>query len=69
MEFQVVISSNIRGIAYNKDTQELFVDFTSGSKYKYSGVPQEDYDDFLSAPSKGSFFHDNIRDTYPSTQV
>lgn len=69
MEYQAVVSSNILGIAYDEPTQALYVEFTSGGKYKYSGVPQTEYEDFMAAGSKGSYLAQNIKDVYPATRV
>lgn len=69
MEFTAVASSNINGIAYKEASQELFVEFKGGSRYRYDGVDQDTYDDFMSSPSKGSFFAENIKDAYPTTRV
>jgi hypothetical protein len=57
----------IRQIRYDPASQELCVQFTSdGSVYIYSGVPEDEADSFGSAASVGSYFHDNIKDTYAS---
>ena len=69
VEYKAVTSSNIQGIGYDPTTKELFVEFKGRSRYKYSGVQQEDYEDFMSAPSKGSYFADNIKDAYPCQRV
>ena len=69
MEFVSVLSSNIQGINYDKVAQVLTVEFKSGSRYAYRGVPEEVYDDFLEAGSKGSFFANSIKDSYPYTRV
>lgn len=68
-EFKAVVSSNILGIAYDEDTEELQVEFTNGGIYKYSGVPQETYDDFLSAGSPGGFFASEVKGSYPYSRV
>ena len=37
--------------------------------YRYRGVPQDVYEDFREAPSKGAFFNQHIKDAYPWEQV
>ena len=37
--------------------------------YRYRGVPQDVYEDFRQAPSKGAFFNQHIKDAYPWEQV
>lgn len=61
---QPVSSSNITSVGYDPDTQTLEVQFTSGGRYQYFDVPQEDYDSFIASPSKGQFFADNIKNSY-----
>lgn len=69
MEFISVSSSNIRGVNYDRDRQVLTVEFTSGSKYAYKGVGPETYDDFITAPSPGTFFADNVKGIYEYNRV
>lgn len=59
-----VKSSNIRAIDYAPDQRRLTVEFDSGSRYAYAGVDPSVYDAFLSAPSKGAFFHGHIKGRY-----
>jgi hypothetical protein len=56
-----VDSSNIEGIGYDDDRQELHVWFLSGSYYIYSEVPRQIFDDFTNAPSKGSFLNREVK--------
>jgi len=64
-----VDSSMIREVEYEKSARELVITFMSGKTYVYCDVPAAVYRDLLKAASKGSFFLDNIKDTYPSAQV
>lgn len=59
-----VTSLAIRRIGYDKALSELSVTFARGQIYVYYNVPERIYFDFLSAPSKGTFFQQNIRDRY-----
>lgn len=60
-----VNSSAISRIEYDDNTSTLRIWFVeSGGPYDYRRVPRTLYDRFLSAPSKGSFFNDYIRDQY-----
>lgn len=69
MEYTAVASSNINGVAYAEEAQQLFVEFKGGSRYRYDGVSPEDYQDFMDAPSKGAYFAANIKDSYPYVRV
>lgn len=64
-----VRSSNIRLVGYDPQASLLEVEFHSGGVYRYSGVPEHIYRAFMRAPSKGAYFHDHIKDTYPCRQV
>jgi hypothetical protein len=64
-----VESSVIRWIEYDEDEHALFITFTSGLTYRYERFPQIEYDALLSAPSKGEFFNQRIKDSYAFDQV
>jgi hypothetical protein len=64
-----VVSSSIASIAFEVDTETLEVQFVTGSVYRYRGVEEQVYEKFLAAPSKGSFFNEHIKDTYPCERV
>lgn len=62
-----VESSQLSAIGYVPATQNLFIRFNSktegklGSLYRYDNVTQEQYDAFVAAESKGSWFGANIK--------
>lgn len=56
----VTNSSNIISAGYSATTKILEVEFQSGKVYQYLGVPEKVYQDFMTAESKGEYFHDNI---------
>lgn len=64
-----VRSSNICTVGYDQGTKTLELEFHSGAVYKYSGVTETVYQGFMDAASKGTYFHDHIRDRYPCTRV
>jgi hypothetical protein len=54
---QPVTSSQIASVGYNPDTRKLRVEFNhKGSLYEYDDIPQEIFDQLVSAPSVGSYF-------------
>ena len=59
-----VVSSAIRSVDYDAESETLFVRFTSGKRYAYLDVPAAVYEAFLAAESKGGFFADEIRGAY-----
>jgi len=47
----------------------LKVTFVNGREYLYEGVTPTIYEQFLLAPSKGKYFHENINGRYNFTRV
>jgi len=69
MKLVNVESSMIGAVGYEPETQELEVAFNNGRVYRYSEVPQEEYEELLSCESKGQYMRANIIDVYPYYQV
>lgn len=70
MEYISVVSSNLLAIGYEGDTATLGVQFKNGTEYHYFGVPQESFDAFLAAGSKGTYLDQNIKKAgYPCSRV
>ena len=65
MVMKIVASSNIYGVDYNPETEDLVVHFKNGSAYKFAHVPADIADDLVSASSVGKYFNANIRNEYP----
>lgn len=63
-----VVSSVIRSVDHDGESG-LFVTFASGQTYVYDGVPHALYDELLRAPSKGTFFNEEIRGVFPFWRV
>ena len=68
MERTPVISSNIVSIGYDPEIQTLEIEFKNGSVYQYSGVPSDEFDSFMSADSRGTYFHARIKH-YPCIKL
>ncbi len=69
MDRAAVSSSNVRAIGYDSATQTLEVEFVNGSVYQYYSVPENMYEAFLKASSKGQFLHQYIRNAYPYSRT
>ena len=69
MDRQHVHSSSISSVGYEIEAQILELEFHSGGVYRYSSVPESIYRALMDAGSKGSYFHDNIRNRYPFVRV
>ena len=66
---QVVESSSLRSIGYDRATATLEVEFSSGGVYRYADVPPELWSAFRHADSKGRFFQDHVRDRFTTARV
>ena len=69
MERTRVSSSNIRSIGYDPEDETLEVEFVNGGIYQYFGVPQQLYERFMAASSKGQFFSAHIRDKFRTKKI
>jgi hypothetical protein len=66
---EVVESSSLRSIGYDRKTRILEVEFASGGIYRYDDVPAELWSELRQSPSKGKFFQECIRDRFPTARV
>ena len=62
-------STVVRRFDYHPAAHALDVEFVSGRRYRYGGVPEEVAKAFREAFSKGRFFNARIRDRYPCTEL
>lgn len=69
MDLQPVQSGMLTAIGYDKDTSTLHVQFPKGDIYRYPGFPQELWEQFQAAESKGKFFAASIRGKFSGTKV
>ena len=64
MKLETVESDVIHAIGYDDEINVLEIIFNSGQIYQYRNVPPAVFQEFMRAESKGSYFHDNIRDEF-----
>jgi hypothetical protein len=64
-----VRSSVIDTVAYSRSKELLEIGFASGQRYRYRGVPDVVYEGLMMAPSRGTYFLENIRDVYPAERI
>jgi hypothetical protein len=69
MDRKRVNASTIRSVGYDPGKQLLEVEFSSGAIVQYSGVSPEVHRRFMSSPSPGSFFQDQIDENFPATRI
>jgi hypothetical protein len=62
-------STVIRRFVYDESEHQLWVEFVTGRRYVYSGVPRETADAFRSAFAKGVYFNSRIRDRFPCREI
>lgn len=62
-------STVIRRFHYRPEESELDVIFTTGRRYIYYGVGQDEANAFRAAFSKGRYFNRRIRDNYEYSEV
>ena len=62
-------STVIRRFDYLAEREELVVEFVTGRRYVYSGVPREEVDAMRGAFAKGIYFNRRIRDRYPYREL
>lgn len=69
IEMTAVQSSMMTAIGYDAQQKTLRIRFIQDADYDYSGVPPEIYQGFLSAESKGKYYHRYIKGKYPNKRV
>ena len=62
-------STVIRRFSYRPEARTLDVEFVSGRRYRYYGVPEGIASQFSAAFSKGHYFNTRIRDDYPFEEL
>jgi hypothetical protein len=70
MEYINVQSDMIRSIGYEPNSSILEIEFISdNSVWQYSDFPEFLWYEFQAAPSKGKFFHQQIKKRYSEFRV
>jgi len=58
-------STTVREAWYYPENKELIVEFTTGKRYSYAGVPEEIWNGFISAASAGVYLSNKVKGQYP----
>jgi hypothetical protein len=69
MERKRLNASNIRSVGYDSRSRVLEIEFSSGGIFQYSGVSDEVYRRLMNAPSPGSFFRDEIEESFTGKRI
>ena len=64
-KWNLVDSSFIKSVKYNKSLKILELKLRNGQEYSYSGVSENTYRNFMKSESKGDFFNRIIKKKYP----
>ena len=56
-----VESSAISEVTYDYDTKTLTIQFVRGAEYDYPNVPEEEFNNLVSAPSVGKYYNQHIK--------
>lgn len=59
-----VESSHLAQIGYDLEKQLLQVQFKDGATYESPNFPQAVFQQWITAPSKGKFYHQHIKNNY-----
>jgi len=68
MNFHPVDSQAIQAIEHDPATNEVKIHWKSGGISSHT-IPAAKVKRFLAAPSKGKFYHKEIRDQHPGTKA
>lgn len=69
MERKRVNASNIRSVGYDPRSRVLEIEFSNGGVYQYSGVSEEVHRRLMNSPSPGSYFRDQIEESFTARRV
>jgi len=64
-----VTSSNVLAAGYDEENQIVHIQFLNNTEYIYKGVPRQEFDGLLNAPSVGSYLHQNYKNVYPYERI
>lgn len=69
MQRTPVRSSNIRSVGYDGARGLLEIEFQDGHVYQYSGLTESTFSALMRSWSKGTYFHDFIKQHYGYRRV
>ena len=62
-------STVIRRFDYAPERRELLIEFTTGRRYVYAEVPEDEVKAMRAAFAKGRYFNARIRDRYAAREI
>jgi len=69
MKITPVSSTNLASVGYDPTSRTLRIEFRNGGVYEYHDVPEAEYQGLMSASSKGSYHHQNIKGHYSYSKI
>ena len=69
MERKRLGATQIRSVGYDQTTQTLEVELPGGAILQYARVSPEVYRRLMAAPSPGSYYRDNIEESYSARRL
>ncbi len=69
MDRKRINATNIRSAGYDARNRVLEIEFANGGICQYTGVSEEVYRRLMNAPSPGSYFHDNIEESFSARRL
>ena len=69
IRFKQVDSSMLRRVRYDPESRFLDVVFRTGERYRYKGVPPDEYNGLMSAESHGTYMQMRIIDHYDAVRL
>jgi hypothetical protein len=64
MDWRTFESKLLASSAYDAGQHILYLRFRSGEVYRYFGIPEKQYREFLDAESRGRYFLSHIRNQF-----
>jgi hypothetical protein len=61
MDRVAVKSSNVKAVGYDRKKHILEIEFLNDTLYNYKPISESQFIDFILAPSKGKWIHENLR--------
>ena len=69
MERKRLNASNIRSAGYDARNRVLEIEFSNGGINQYTGVSEEIYRRLMNSPSPGSYFKDEIEESFVARRM
>ena len=64
-----VVSTWITNLTYTRNTKTLTMTLNNGRAFAIDGVSRQTFDRWKADKSKGQYFHQHIKDTFPVKRI